>query len=77
MHSYYSNCAFMYNFTPTDVGVFFIKMYKMKGFTSTYVDTLISPHKVELKSSRVDYIIFFFFFYHLLTHKKTDGLIIN
>ena len=23
MHGYYSNCAFMHNFTPIDVGVFF------------------------------------------------------
>ena len=32
MHGYCSICAFMHNFTPTDVGVFLVKMYKMKGF---------------------------------------------
>ena len=26
MHGYYSTCAFMHNFTPTDVGVFLVKM---------------------------------------------------
>ena len=26
MHGYCSTCAFMHNFTPTDVGVFFVKM---------------------------------------------------
>ena len=32
MHDYCSNCAFMYNFTRTDVGVFLVKMCKMKSF---------------------------------------------
>ena len=32
MHGYYSTYAFMHNFTPTDVGVFFVRMCKMKGF---------------------------------------------
>ena len=29
MHDYYNTCAFIYNFTPTDVGIFFLKMCKM------------------------------------------------
>ena len=32
MHDYYSNCAFMYNFTPTDVCVFLLKMCKIGYF---------------------------------------------
>ena len=32
MNSYYNFCAFMYNFTPIDVGVFFIKMCKITYF---------------------------------------------
>ena len=32
MHGYYSTCVFMYNFTPTDVNVFLLKMYKMYYF---------------------------------------------
>ena len=32
MHGYYSTCAFMHNFTPTDVGVFWIKTCKMRSF---------------------------------------------
>ena len=32
MHGYYSNCAFMYNFTPTDVCVFLLKMCKIGYF---------------------------------------------
>ena len=32
MHGYYSSCAFMYNFTPIDIGVFLVKMCKMKCF---------------------------------------------
>ena len=32
MHGYYSNCAFIYNFTPTDVCVFLLKMCKIGYF---------------------------------------------
>ena len=32
MHGYYSNCAFMHNFTLAEMGVFFVKICKMKGF---------------------------------------------
>ena len=32
MHGYCSTYAFMHNFTPTDVGVFLVKMYKMSYF---------------------------------------------
>jgi len=32
MHGYCSNCAFMHNFTPTDVGFFFVKMCKITYF---------------------------------------------
>ena len=32
MHSYCSTCAFMYNFTPTDVGIFLVKMCKISYF---------------------------------------------
>ena len=32
MHGYSSNYVFMHNFTPIDVGVFSVKMCKMKGF---------------------------------------------
>ena len=32
MHGYYSNCAFMHNFTPTDVIVFLLKMCKICYF---------------------------------------------
>ena len=31
MHGYCCTCAFMHNFTPTNVGIFFVKMCKMKG----------------------------------------------
>ena len=27
LHDYCSNCAFMHNFTPTDVGVFLVSAY--------------------------------------------------
>ena len=32
MHGYYGNCAFMYNFTPTNVCVFLLKMCKIGYF---------------------------------------------
>ena len=32
MHGYCSTCAFMHNFTPTNVGIFWVKMCKMKAF---------------------------------------------
>ena len=32
MHSYCSNCTFMHNFTPTNVGIFLIKICKIKEF---------------------------------------------
>ena len=36
MHSYCSNGAFMHIFTPTNVGVFLVKMCKMKDFFFFY-----------------------------------------
>ena len=33
MHGYFHNCAFMHNFTPTDVDVFLIKMCKISTFS--------------------------------------------
>ena len=32
IHGYYSSCIFMHNFTPTDVGVFWMKMCKKSCF---------------------------------------------
>ena len=32
MHGHCSICIIMHNFTPTDVGVFLVKMCKMKEF---------------------------------------------
>ena len=32
MHGYCSNCAFLHKFTPTDVGVFLLKLCKMSTF---------------------------------------------
>ena len=47
MHGYCSNYAFMHIFTPIDVGVFLVKMCKMKDFFAfcmTLVDALILGH---------------------------------
>ena len=55
MHSYYSSCAFMHNFTHIDVGIFLLKKCKisyfsiLQDFTHTDGDALITT-RWEMKS---------------------------
>ena len=56
MNSYYNFCAFMYNFTPIDVGVFFIKLCKITYFF--VFGKIMQPHSIMYL---FNFLIIFFF----------------
>ena len=53
MHGYYSNCAFMHNFTPTDVGVFLLKMRKIMYLFFFFWNNFASTDAIALNIHQV------------------------